>query len=190
MQEKQVSIGDTTFKLPQPFMVLATQNPLEQEGVFALPEAQLDRFMMQTIVDYPNYQEELEVLKNHEKLGELPKEAIFTLKDLQEIQEEIQNIHIEENCMRYICDIVHATRDTKKYNDIAYGASPRASIALLKTAKALAYLEQRDFVLPDDIQAVCRPVLRHRIILTYHALAKNIHSDDCITSIIMNTKIH
>lgn len=197
MQEKQVTIGETTFKLDSPFLVLATQNPVEQEGTYPLPEAQVDRFMMKVFVDYPDKESELEVMRrmsnmnfNHEVKTILHKEDIF------DIRSEINKINISESLERYIIELVFATRRAKEYglneeaNYIQFGASPRASINLNLAAKAIAFLNERDFVLPEDIKAIAHDVLNHRIILNYEAEADGISTRQIIDAILRKVNIN
>lgn len=187
MAEKQVSIGEKTYHLESPFIVLATQNPIEQDGTYNLPEAQLDRFLLKTVVSYPTADQEIEIMKNKtwQKAKELSK--LLHKKDILEIQSLIdEEIHVEESIYEYVRDIVFATRKedihTKKL--IQYGVSPRASLALIIAAKVYAFLEGRDFVLPEDIKKSAFPVLRHRIILSYEALADGITQDEIIQKIL------
>lgn len=191
MAEKQVSIGDKTFKLELPFIVLATQNPIEQEGTFNLPEAQLDRFLVKTVVDYPTESEELEILKNIANIESASLSKIFHKDDIFAISKIVENIYTDENILHYIKDIVFYTRKTdsniSKY--LSYPVSPRASLALLKTAKTLAFLNGRDFVLPEDIKEMAYPVLRHRIILNYEALADEVKVDEVIKTILDNVEV-
>ena len=189
MEERQVTIGEKTFALDSPFMVLATQNPLEQEGTFHLPEAQLDRFLLKTIVEYPSIDEERKILTDS-LVREVHKiEKILIKEDIINFQKELENIEVSESVYTYICNIIFATRDHKKYRELSYGASPRASLALLRTARILAALGGRDFVIPEDIKAMAYWVLRHRIILSYEALAEGITTDMMIERILADTKI-
>ena len=189
MQERQVTIWEETFPLPSPFMVLATQNPLEQEWTFPLPEAQLDRFLMHHTLQYPNYQEEMDIIKHDLVRNNTHLKKILSKKEINTIQDEINFIQIQEDLYTYILNIVRATRDNKKYPEIMYWASPRASIALLKTAYAHATIKNRNFVLPEDIKTLAPSILRHRIILSYESLAENIVPDDIIKKILDNTPI-
>ena len=170
-------------------MVLATQNPLEQEGTFHLPEAQLDRFLLKTIVAYPTMDEERKILTDSLEREVQKITKILTKKDIISFQKDLQNIEVSDSVYSYICNITFATRDHKKYRELAYGASPRASLALLRTAKILAALEGRDFVIPEDIKAMAYGVLRHRIILSYEALAEGITTDMMVERILADTKI-
>ena len=190
MQERQVTIAEETFKLERPFLVMATQNPIEQEGVYALPEAQLDRFMMKIVVQHNSEAQELEIMRKaaSKSFGEV--QTVLSLEDLFTLQEEIGKIHIDEEMERYMVQIITATREPLKFGleeiaeNIMFGASPRASIDLYKAAKAKAFLRGNDFVSPADIGYVIHNVLRHRIVLSYEARAKGIHTDEIITAII------
>ncbi|WP_320053154.1 MoxR family ATPase [uncultured Acetobacteroides sp.] len=190
MQEHQVTIGDTSFKLPEPFLVLATQNPLEQEGTYPLPEAQVDRFMLKVIITYPKKEEEKQIIRQN-IAGEFPK-ANKALKpeDIVKARKVVRDVYLDEKIERYIVDIVFATREPQSYglgkfaNMISYGGSPRASISLASAAKAYAFIKRRGYVIPEDIRAVAYDVLRHRIGLTYEAEAENITTVDIITEIL------
>lgn len=190
MQERQVTIGDNTFTLDSPFLVMATQNPIEQEGTYPLPEAQVDRFLMKVIINYPSKEEEQIIIRQNLK-SERPKiEPLLNPQEINDIQKIVEKIYLDEKIERYIIDIVFATRYPSKYNlndlsgIISFGASPRASISLAKAAKAYAFLRARGYVIPEDIRAVCHDILRHRIGLTYEAEANNITTDDIISSIL------
>lgn len=186
MAERQVTIWDETFKLDKQFMVLATQNPLEQDGTYSLPEAQLDRFLLKTIIDYPSEDEELEIMKQYsnEKIVKLNK--ILKKTDLVKIQDEVENIHVDDNIFKYVKDLIFYSRDNQEIKQLLlYWWSPRASISLIKAAKALAFLEWREFVIPEDIKEMIKPVLRHRIILNYEAIADWI-TPDYVIDIILN----
>lgn len=191
MAEKQVSIWDKTFKLDEPFIVLATQNPIEQEWTFNLPEAQLDRFLLKTVVSYPTEDEELEILKNIKNIETQEINKIFTKQDIFKIQDIVEDIHVSENILDYIKDIVFYTRknESKISKYISYPVSPRASLAMLKTAKTLAFLNSRDFVIPEDIKEMAYGVLRHRIILNYEALADWVQVDEVIKVILDNVEV-
>ena len=190
MQERQVTIAEETFKLERPFLVMATQNPIEQEGVYALPEAQLDRFMMKIVVQHNSEAQELEIMRKaaSKSFGEV--ETVLSVEDLFTLQEEVGKIHIDEELERYMVQIIAATREPLRFGleeiaeNIMFGASPRASIDLYKAAKAKAFLRGNDFVTPADIGYVIHNILRHRIVLSYEARAKGIHTDEIITSII------
>ena len=190
MQERQVTIGDETFPLPQPFLVMATQNPIEQEGTYPLPEAQLDRFMLKVVVSYPKKEEERQIIRMNNS-GEFPKAtAVLKPEDIVRAREVVKDVYMDEKIERYIVDIVYATRTPNEYglgkiaNFISYGASPRASISLAAAAKAYAFIKRRGYVIPEDVRAVCYEVLRHRIGLTYEAEAENMTTDQIISEII------
>ena len=188
MAERQISVGKNTYKLPELFMVIATQNPIEQEGTYKLPEAQLDRFLLHIKVDYPNAENELKILNQFET----KKKISFKLTSASEIikmQCEVDDVYLDEKLKQYIVDIVIATRETNKYSKelaeyIEHGVSPRASLALCQTAKAFAYLQGEEYVSPYHIQKMAKYVLRHRIIISYKAEAENISTDDIIDKII------
>ena len=185
MQEKQVTIANETFKLDKPFIVLATQNPIEQDGTYPLPEAQQDRFLMKVKIEYPTYEEELEILDlltGEKEFSDIPIETIVTSEDLEEIKETIKKVSIDQKLKKYILDIVFKTREQSDY--IACGASPRASISLVIASKAAAFLDNRDFVMPQDIKKVIYDVLRHRLILTYEAEAEDKKVEDIIDEIL------
>ena len=195
MQEKQVTIGDTTFKLPAPFLVMATQNPVEQEGTYPLPEAQVDRFMLKTIIDYPQLQEEqLIVRSNLNNVNEKVK-AVVTTKQIEIAQTTVREIYMDEKIEKYILDLVFATRYPERYNLssikplISFGASPRGSINLATAAKCHAFLKHRGYVIPEDVRAIIYDVLRHRIGLTYEAEAENITTEDLISQIINEVEV-
>lgn len=190
MQEHQVTIGDTSFKLPEPFLVLATQNPLEQEGTYPLPEAQVDRFMLKVIITYPKKEEEKQIIRQN-IVGEFPKpNKALKPEDIVKARKVVRDVYLDEKIERYIVDIVFATREPQNYglgkfaNMISYGGSPRASICLASAAKAYAFIKRRGYVIPEDIRAVAYDVLRHRIGLTYEAEAENITTVDIITEIL------
>jgi len=196
MQERQVTIGDNTYPLPSPFMVMATQNPIEQEGTYPLPEAQVDRFMLKVLVTYPTKKEEQELLNRIEQnnFGE-DVQPVFTLEDINRIQGICKEIYIDDKLKQYIVDIVSASRDPEQYgltgikDLIEYGASPRASIYLMQAAKAYALLQQRGYVIPDDIKAIAYDVLRHRIILSYEAEAEMITVEKVISDLIREIEV-
>ena len=190
MQERQVTIGDETFKLPEPFLVMATQNPIEQEGTYPLPEAQVDRFMLKVVVDYPKKEEERMIVRMN-NTGEFPKASpILKPEDIVRARQVVRDVYMDEKIERYIVDIVYATRTPKDYNLaklsslISYGASPRASISLSMASKAYAFIKRRGYVIPEDVRAVCNEVLRHRIGLTYEAEAENVTTENIIAEII------
>lgn len=190
MQEKQITIANETFKLDRPFIVLATQNPIEQDGTYPLPEAQQDRFLMKVKIEYPNKEEEKKMLKlltSTTDFDSIKIEEVLNRDKIEEIKQIIKEIHIDEKLMEYILDIVFKTRETNNY--IACGASPRASIALVVSAKANAFLEGRDHVLPQDIKRVIYDVLRHRMILTYEAEAEGKTVEDIITGILETVEL-
>jgi MoxR-like ATPase len=190
MQERQVTIGDETFKLDSPFLVMATQNPIEQEGVYALPEAQLDRFMMKIVVKHNSEEEELNIMRKaaSKSFGEV--QAVLDINDLHALQKELENIHIDEELERYMVQLITATREPARFGldniteSIMFGASPRASIDLYKASKAQAFLKGKTFVSPSDIADVIHKVLRHRIVLSYEARAKGVSADEVISSIV------
>lgn len=185
MEERQVTIWDETFSLILPFMVLATQNPIEQEGTFHLPEAQLDRFLMKTVVEYPTPEEEIQIMKQYSQTQSQEISPLFSKEDIITIQSEIEKISVSESIYTYVRDIVFYTRDNKSLKKyLAYGASPRASLWLIRAAKSLAYIEGRDFVIPEDIKHVAYGILRHRIILSYEALAEDITPDMVIKKVL------
>ncbi|MBN2612259.1 MAG: AAA family ATPase [Bacteroidales bacterium] len=195
MQEKQVTIGAETFELPKPFLVLATQNPIEQEGTYPLPEAQVDRFMLKVVINYPTKDEERLIIR--ENLGKQFPAATTILKseDIINARNVVKEVYMDEKIEQYILDIVFATRYPAEYklgqysNMIRYGGSPRASIYLAAAAKAYAFIKRRGYVIPEDVRAVCHDVLRHRIGLTYEAEAENITSEDIITDILNNVEV-
>ncbi|MGB0839713.1 MAG: AAA family ATPase [Chitinophagales bacterium] len=190
MQERQITIGDTTFKLEEPFLVMATQNPLEQEGTYALPEAQLDRFMLKLIIDYPTYEDEQHIMRMNvnQSFGKI--QPILTKSALLRARKVVREVYMDEKIERYILDIVFASRNPEKYKLgklkplISYGGSPRASINLALAAKAYAFIKRRGYVIPEDVRNICYDVLRHRIGITYEAEAENITSEDIIKDIL------
>ena len=190
MQERQVTIGDETFKIDLPFLVMATQNPVEQEGAYELPEAQLDRFMMKIVVGYNTKEEELEIARRaaNNTFGEI--QQVATLADLNQIREEALQVHMDEEIEMYIIELVSATRNPKAYGleeleaYIEFGASPRASIDMYKAARAIAYLKGQDYVSPIEIAYIAKEILRHRIILSYEAQAEEVTQDEIIEKIL------
>ncbi len=190
MQERQVTIGDNTFKLDNPFLVMATQNPIEQEGTYPLPEAQVDRFLMKVTIGYPNKEEEKLIVRQNINSIKTNVMALIKPEEIIEVRELVNKIYVDEKIERYIVDIVFATRFPSDYglNDltsiISFGASPRASISLARAARAYAFLKNRGYVIPEDIRAVCHDVLRHRIGLSYEAEANNISADEVISEIL------
>ena len=188
MQERQVTIGDTTYPLPNPFLVMATQNPLEQEGTYPLPEAQVDRFMLKLIINYPSREEEKLILEKMVRKDEIKVKAVVKPKDILEMRKLVKDIYMEDKIKEYILDLVFATREPDKFKNLSdlsdlidCGASPRATIYLAQAAKAHAFLEHRGYVTPDDIKAIGKDILRHRIILTYEAEAEQITQEDIVT---------
>ena len=190
MQERQVTIGEQTFALDYPFLVLATQNPIEQEGIYPLPEAQTDRFMLKVVIGYPKKEEEQAIIRQNissEKKQVLP---ILSTADIIKARKIVEEVYLDEKIEKYIVDIVFATRQPEEYGlkdlkqMIAFGGSPRASINLAKTARAYAFIHRRGYVTPEDVRAVCYDVLRHRIGLTYEAEANNVTSEDIITEVL------
>jgi len=196
MQEKQVTIGDKSYLLEEPFLVLATQNPLEQEGTYPLPEAQVDRFMMKIIVKYPDKNEEQLIIRSQVQDMQLPVvEPVINLSEVNEGKALTRQVYLDEKIEKYIVDIVFATRFPEQYNlsklrnIISYGASPRASINLALAAKAHAFMHKRGFVIPDDIKTICKDVMRHRIGLTYEAEAENITAETIISEILKTVNV-
>ena len=195
MQEKQVTIGDTTFKLPAPFLVMATQNPVEQEGTYPLPEAQVDRFMLKTIIDYPQLQEEQFIVRSNLNNVKEKVKAVVTTKQIEVAQTTVREIYMDEKIEKYILDLVFATRYPDRYNLssikplISFGASPRGSINLATAAKCHAFLKHRGYVIPEDVRAIIYDVLRHRIGLTYEAEAENVTTEDLISQIINEVEV-
>ena len=196
MQERQVTLGDTTYRLPEPFLVLATQNPLEQEGTYPLPEAQVDRFMLKARITYPKKQEERDIMRLNLAGGGLPKpNRVISPEDIVKAREVVSDVYMDEKIEKYIVVIIFATREPSEYklpnlvSLIAYGGSPRASISLAKAAKSYAFIKRRGYVIPEDVRAVCHDVLRHRIGLTYEAEAENITSEEIITEILNNVEV-
>ncbi|OGF44246.1 MAG: ATPase [Candidatus Firestonebacteria bacterium RIFOXYC2_FULL_39_67] len=189
MQESQVTIGDTTYPLPSPFLVIATQNPIEQEGTYPLPEAQVDRFMLKLKITYPNKEEENQIIERMSDNKEIKVKKTATPADIIRVKKVINDIYVDEKVKNYVLDLVFATREPEKYklNDlkslIAYGASPRASIYFIRAAKALAFINGRGYVTPEDIKLVGADILRHRVIVTYEAEAEEITSENIIKQI-------
>lgn len=195
MQEKQVTIGDKTFKLQAPFLVMATQNPVEQEGTYPLPEAQVDRFMLKAVIDYPNIEEEQLIVRNNLNSNNAKVKPVVTTKQILSAQETIKEVYMDEKIENYILKLIFATRYPEKYNLesikplISFGASPRGSINLATAAKCHAFLRHRGYVIPEDVRAVIYDILRHRIGLTYEAEAENVTSEDIITQIINEVEV-
>lgn len=191
MQERQVTIGDTTYKLEEPFLVLATQNPLEQEGTYPLPEAQTDRFIMKVLVDYPKMHEEQMIIRqNVQGLSTEPVKQVVSIQEVLSAKNLVREIYMDEKIEQYILDIVFATRKPEQYKLeklkplISYGASPRGSINLALAGKAQAFLNKRGFVIPEDIKAICKDVLRHRMGLTYEAEAENVNVENIVDEVL------
>ncbi len=191
MQERQVTLGDETYPLPTPFLVLATQNPLEQEGTYALPEAQVDRFMLKAKISYPKKQEERDIVRMNLAGEGMPEVAkVITPADILSARKVVEDVYMDEKIEKYIVDIIFASREPMEYGLerlsplISYGGSPRASISLAKAARAYAFIRRRGYVIPEDVRAVCHDVLRHRIGLTYEAEAENITQEQIITDIL------
>lgn len=195
MQERQVTIGDHTFGLDEPFLVMATQNPIEQEGTYPLPEAQVDRFLLKVVIGYPTRDEEKVIIRQNISNQRVKIQPILRPAEIIEAQKIVGQIYLDEKIERYIVDIVFATRFPGDYglNDlngiIAFGASPRASISLARAARAYAFLRQRGYVIPEDVRAVCHDVMRHRIGLTYEAEANNITADEIISEILNKVEV-
>ena len=193
MQERQVTFGDKTYRLPEPFLVLATQNPLEQEGTYPLPEAQVDRFMLKAKISYPKRSEERDIVRMNLSGQGMPQpNKVITPEDIVKARRVVEEVYMDEKIEKYIIDIIFATREPAEYNLaklqplIAYGGSPRASISLAKAARAYAFIRRRGYVIPEDVRSVCHDVLRHRIGITYEAEAENISSEEIITEILNN----
>ncbi|HEY6506129.1 MAG TPA: MoxR family ATPase [Chitinophagaceae bacterium] len=196
MQERQVTIGDTTYKLDEPFLVLATQNPLEQEGTYPLPEAQVDRFIMKVVVDYPKmHEEQLIIRQNVHGTGQVPIKQVVSVQEVASARDLVKQVYMDEKIEQYILDIVFATRNPEKYNLeklkplISYGASPRGSINLALAAKSQAFLNKRGFVIPEDVRSICYDVLRHRIGLTYEAEAESINVEGVIEEVLKQINV-
>ncbi|MCA0429663.1 MAG: MoxR family ATPase [Bacteroidetes bacterium] len=196
MQEKQVTIGEETFKLPNPFLVLATQNPVEQEGTYPLPEAQMDRFMLKVVIGYPTKEDERKIIQSNLASAGMPKpNSILKPDDIIKARSVVKDVYMDEKIEKYIVDIVFATRFPKEYKLdkfsglISYGGSPRASINLALASKAYAFIKRRGYVIPEDVRAVCLDVMRHRVGLTYEAEAENITSEQIITEILNTVEV-
>ena len=195
MQERQVTIGKKTYPLPQPFLVLATQNPIEQEGTYPLPEAQVDRFMLKVVIDYPKFEEEKQIIRQH--IGEGMKEVspVLSTDDIEKAREVVRQVYVDEKIEQYIADIVFCSRYPEKYglkemaDYIEFGGSPRASINLALAARAFAFIKHRGYVIPEDVRAVAHDVLRHRIGLTYEAEANNVTSEEIVSKIINKVEV-
>ncbi len=195
MQEKQVTIGDETFPLDKPFLVMATQNPVDQEGTYPLPEAQMDRFMLKTVIDYPKLEEEQLIMRANLKGSYEQVNAVVTAEEIIKAQEAVRTVYMDEKIEKYILDIVFATRYPEKYNLpdlkplINFGSSPRGSISLATAAKCYAFIKHRGYVIPEDVRAVVTDVLRHRIGITYEAEAENITSEQIISQIVNEIEV-
>ena len=195
MQERQVTIGDKTYALDEPFMVLATQNPIEQEGTYPLPEAQVDRFMLKVVIEYPKKEEEKLIIRQNLAKERPQVTPVLTPKDIVEARDVVRQVYIDEKIEKYIIDIVFATRYPQDYkmenlkDMIAFGASPRASINLALASRAYAFIKRRGYVIPEDVRAVCYDVLRHRIGLSYEAEANNLTSEEIITDILNTVEV-
>ena len=195
MQEHQVTIGDNTFALPNPFLVLATQNPIEQEGTYELPEAQVDRFMLKVIIDYPTLQEEKKIMRAHINNSFPHTTPVIDTNKIVKARELVKQVYIDERIEQYVADIVFATRYPEQYklNDlkdyISFGGSPRASINLALAARACAFIKRRGYVVPEDVREVAADVLRHRIGLSYEAEAANIKADDIVAKILNKVEV-
>ena len=195
MQERQITIGDETYPLDNPFMVLATQNPIEQEGTYPLPEAQVDRFMMKVVIDYPQKEEEKLIIRQNIAQEEISVKPIISTAEIVKAREVVKEVYIDEKIEKYIIDIVFATRYPQDYkldsltDMISFGASPRASINLALAARAYAFIKRRGYVIPEDVRAVCYDVLRHRIGLSYEAEANNMSAEEIITDILNTIEV-
>ncbi|MBE7647229.1 MoxR family ATPase [Tenacibaculum finnmarkense] len=195
MQERQITIGDTTFKLQEPFLVMATQNPVEQEGTYTLPEAQIDRFMLKTVIDYPKIEDEQIIMRQNLNGSFGTVNPVISVDDILRARKVANEVYMDEKIEKYILDIIFATRYPEKYNLerlkplISFGASPRGSINLAKAAKCYAFIKQRGYVIPEDVRAIVHDVLRHRVGITYEAEAENITSMDIIDAIINEVQV-
>ncbi|MFO7673119.1 MAG: MoxR family ATPase [Lutibacter sp.] len=195
MQERQITIGDTTFKLEEPFLVMATQNPIEQEGTYPLPEAQIDRFMLKTVINYPKLDEEQLIMRQHLNDTYGVVNSVASIDQIIRARKAVREVYMDEKIEKYILDIIFATRFPEKYNLpdlkglISFGASPRGSINLALAAKCYAFIKRRGYVIPEDVRAVVHDVLRHRIGVTYEAEAENITSEDIINKIVNEVEV-
>ena len=195
MQERQVTIGETTFKLEEPFLVLATQNPIEQEGTYPLPEAQVDRFMLKIKITYPSREEETKIMKQNVDIAPIAIQPVVTPEDILKARELVHKVYVDEKIEKYILDIVFATRNPRDFgldrltDLISYGASPRASINLALGSKVMAFIKRRGYVIPEDVRAICLDVLRHRIAVTYEAEAEDITSEYIIQEILNKIEV-
>jgi MoxR-like ATPase len=195
MQERQITIGDETFKLQEPFLVMATQNPVEQEGTYPLPEAQVDRFMLKTVIDYPKLEDEQLIMRQNLSGSYEKVNPVISIDQIINARKFVNEVYMDEKIEKYILDIIFATRYPERYNLeklkplISFGASPRGSINLAKAAKCYAFIKRRGYVIPEDVRAIVNDVLRHRIGITYEAEAENITSLDIINSIINEVQV-
>ena len=195
MQEHQVTIGDTTFKLPEPFMVMATQNPIEQEGTYPLPEAQVDRFMLKTVIDYPKLSDEQNIMRQNLKGNYGEVNPVVSIEQIMTARESVKEVYMDEKIEKYILDIIFATRYPEDYRLselkplISFGASPRGSINLAMASKCYAFIKRRGYVIPEDVRAIVHDVLRHRIGITYEAEAENITSEEIINKIVNEVEV-
>jgi MoxR-like ATPase len=195
MQERQVTIGEQTFKLPEPFLVLATQNPIEQEGTYPLPEAQVDRFMLKVKIGYPTKDEELQIMRSNVNGTATPVSTVIKPEDITKARNVVNEIYMDEKIERYILDIVFATRSPKEYKLdklsalISYGASPRATINLALGAKAYAFIKRRGYVIPEDVRAISMDVLRHRVAVTYEAEAEEVSSEQIVQEVLNKIEV-
>ena len=195
MQERQVTISTNTYELPKPFLVLATQNPIEQEGTYPLPETQVDRFMLKVVIDYPRLEEEKAIIRQNIKQEKLDIRPVMGTQEIEEARKVVREVYLDEKIEQYIADIVFATRYPDKYNLkelkglIGFGGSPRASINLALAARSFAFIKHRGYVIPEDVRAVAQDVLRHRIGLTYEAEASNVTSEEIISKILNKVEV-
>lgn len=195
MQEHQVTIGDETFKLPTPFLVMATQNPIEQEGTYQLPEAQVDRFMLKVVISYPSLEEEKLIIRENLRSKQIKIQPVTSADEIVRAREVVEEVYIDEKIEQYIADIVFASRYPEKYglseikNMLTFGCSPRASISLAKASRAYAFIKHRGYVVPEDVRAVAHDVLRHRIGLSYEAEASNVTSEEIVSKIINKVEV-
>jgi len=195
MQERQVTIGEQTFKLEEPFLVLATQNPIEQEGTYPLPEAQVDRFMLKVLISYPSRDEEMKIMRQNVNMTDGTVQQVISPKEIIKARNTVHEVYIDEKIEKYILDIVFATRSPGEYHleklvdFISYGASPRASINLALGAKAMAFVRRRGYVIPEDVRAICPDVMRHRIAVTYEAEAEEVTTEDVIKEILNKVEV-
>ena len=195
MQERQVTLSKDTFRLPEPFLVLATQNPIEQEGTYPLPEAQVDRFMLKVVIDYPKLEEEMRIIRQNINGEKQEVRPIMKAEEIMKAREVVKEVYIDEKIERYIADIVFATRYPEKYGlknlkeMISFGGSPRASISLALAARSYAFIKRRGYVIPEDVRAVAHDVLRHRIGLSYEAEASNLTAEEIISKILNKVEV-